>query len=419
MKTAFSTKDFINTKWFILEKIIQLITGIVIVPKIFNTLGTIDIGKLKFAESVVGIFSPLFFLGLSAVCIREIVFHPKRSAFILATAFYLRLISWIVVFIGVLICVSFIKDAQLVWLYIIISLSYLFRLTDVFEYYILALKWSKIIFITKISSLIVIVALQYYGVKNQFNVSYFAKVIAFDLLIQGSIYILFFLNNKKIDFKQWKFSVPISKLLIKMSFPLIVSNLLISFYITIDELFLKYYFDDHANGIFASVQFLVITLTWSIGFSILNALYPSLAESYQKDMVSYNIKLKVLLKTMTALGLIIGIFYTLFGNFILVNYFNQNYIESQIPLKIFCWAPLFIFIGMIYEKHLLNTNQLQNNVYRFALGCLVNLILSYMLIPYWYVNGAAIAVLTSHFITNVAYVLFDKKSRIQFISIFN
>jgi O-antigen/teichoic acid export membrane protein len=337
----------------------------------------------------------------------------------LATAFYLRLISWIVVFIGVLICVSFIKDAQLVWLYIIISLSYLFRLTDVFEYYILALKWSKIIFITKISSLIVIVALQYYGVKNQFNVSYFAKVIAFDLLIQGSIYILFFLNNKKIDFKQWKFSVPISKLLIKMSFPLIVSNLLISFYITIDELFLKYYFDDHANGIFASVQFLVITLTWSIGFSILNALYPSLAESYQKDMVSYNIKLKVLLKTMTALGLIIGIFYTLFGNFILVNYFNQNYIESQIPLKIFCWAPLFIFIGMIYEKHLLNTNQLQNNVYRFALGCLVNLILSYMLIPYWYVNGAAIAVLTSHFITNVAYVLFDKKSRIQFISIFN
>lgn len=93
MTSVFSKKDFIATKWFTLEKIIQLVTGVFIVPKIFSALGTIDIGKLKFVESVLGLLTPIFFLGLSAICIREIIFNPKRYQLILATAFYLRLIS--------------------------------------------------------------------------------------------------------------------------------------------------------------------------------------------------------------------------------------------------------------------------------------------------------------------------------------
>ena len=103
MTSVFSKKDFIATKWFTLEKLIQLITGVLIVPQIFSLLGTVDIGKLKFVESVLGMLTPLFFLGLSSICIREIVFQPKRSQQILATAFYLRLISWTVILIGILI----------------------------------------------------------------------------------------------------------------------------------------------------------------------------------------------------------------------------------------------------------------------------------------------------------------------------
>ncbi|WP_040757510.1 hypothetical protein [Winogradskyella psychrotolerans] len=61
MTSVFSKKDFIATKWFTLEKLIQLITGVLIVPQIFSLLGTVDIGKLKFVESVLGMLTPLFF----------------------------------------------------------------------------------------------------------------------------------------------------------------------------------------------------------------------------------------------------------------------------------------------------------------------------------------------------------------------
>lgn len=419
MTSVFSKKDFIATKWFTLEKLIQLVTGVFIVPKIFSVLGTVDIGKLKFVESVLNMFTPLFFLGLSAICIREIIFNPKRYQSILATALYLRLISWVVIIIGILIYFSILENGALKALYVIIAFSYLFKITDVFEYYLLAKKWTKIIFIAKITSLIVIVSLQYYGVKNQFDVYYFAKLIVLDFFIQGLIYTIILKHKKLLLFKHWKFSWPLGKSLLKMSFPLILSNSLIMFYITVDELFLKYYHGDHANGIFATVQFLVIVLSWNIGFSIINALYPSLAESFQVNTKLYQKKIKALFKIMLILGLFIGGFYTLFGNFVLDTFFTKSYAEAKVPLLIFCWAPLFIFIGMIYEKHLVNTNDLQKNVYRFVLGCAANLILCYLLIPIWHVNGAAIAVLTSHFISNIVYVFLDKKSREELILLFN
>ncbi|MGV8812795.1 MAG: flippase [Gelidibacter sp.] len=418
MTAVFSKKDFIATKWFTLEKIIQLVTGVFIVPQIFSSLGTVDIGKLKFVESVLEMFTPLFFLGLSAICIREIIFNPKRAHLILATAFYLRFISWIVIFIGLILYFSLTKNSPLESLYLIIACSYLFKLTDVFEYYLLAKKWTKIIFISKITSLGIIVALQYYGVRNQLDVYYFAKLIVLDFFIQGLIYTIILRHKKLLVFKQWTFSWTLGKSLLKMSFPLIISNGLIMFYITIDELFLKYFHGDHANGIFATVQFLVIVLSWNIGFSIINALYPSLAESFQEDSILYQKKIKALFKMMLVLGLGIGGFYTLFGAAILDAFFTNSYAEAKTPLLIFCWAPLFIFIGMIYEKHLVNTNDLQKNVYRFMLGCVSNVILCYLLIPMWHATGAAIAVLISHFITNVVYVFLDEKSRKQVLSLF-
>lgn len=121
---------------------------------------------------------------------------------------------------------------------------------------------------------------------------------------------------------------------------------------------------------------------------------------------------------MCFLGVLIGILYTLFGSAILNTYFSESYAEAKSPLLIFCWAPLIIFIGMIYEKHLINTNQLQKNVYRFIIGCTFNVVLCYLLIPIWQVSGAAIAVLISHFITNIGYIFLDPKSRKELVSLF-
>ena len=407
----FNKQDFINTKWFIAEKLIQLIVGIIIVPQIFNSLGVLNIGKLKFAETLLAFFAPVLFLGLSAICIRELIFNPKKTKEILVTAFYLRLITWILFFLGLLIYNYFYSSNEIFWLYFLIGFSYFIRITDVFEYYFYAIKKTKYIFISKITSLLCIVLLQYLGVHYQLGVLYFAALLPVDFLLQGIIYAFIFHTKTAIKFKNSYFSIPMATYLLKNSYPLLLSNLLVSLYISIDDFILKHYFDDAAIGLYATIDFLVIALTWSIGFSIINALYPSLAASYKTDINIYQKKLSALYKYMLVLGALIAIFYTFFGEYILTTFFNESYASIATPLKIFSWSPIFIFLGMVFEKHLINSDQLKKNVYRFILGCLLNALLSLLLIPTYKILGAVFSLLISHFFTNLGFIIFDARNR--------
>jgi len=408
MVSVFGKKDFNNAKWFVVEKIVALIVSIFIVPKIFSSLGADNIGGLEYVKSVLGIFAPILSLGLSAICVREFVFYPKRANIILITSVVLQFTVWLFLFLCLIVYLRYFEISKLFWIYVIVSFSYLLRISSVFEYYLQAIKEVKYVFATKIFTLFIIMFLQYYGIKNNFGVLYFAQLICCEFGFYVILYFLIYTRVFKKKMNLFAFSPVMAIRLIRSSFPLILSNLLIAFYVSIDELFLEHYHSDYEVGIFASVQFLVMGLCWSIGFSLINGLYPSIAESYfSKSKSEYKRKIFILSIFVTILGLLIGMLYFVFGDYVLERFFTPEYRDARLSLKIFCWAPLFVFLGMIYEKHIVNTNELYKNVLRFIIGILVNIILCFILIPRWSVNGAAISVLLSHFVVNVMFVSVD------------
>jgi len=412
----FKKEDFSNTKWFVTEKIIQLIVGAFIVPKIFTTLGASEMGDLKYVMTVVGILTPIFTLGLMDISIREIVFHPKRSNAILSTSFLLQLFSWLILSLFLMTYVLLFAEDKLITLYIIIALSYLTRLSGIAEYYLLAIKKVKIIFIAKIISLLLVTLLQYYGVANQFKVEYFAMITATDFIFQGLIYFFLFQYSSQLEMKFTRFSRPIAVLLLRSSYPLIITQFLLFLYLSLDKIFIKHFLNSEAVGKFYSVKFLVITMTWSIGYAVINALYPSIAKSYRTNKSQYKRKMVFLLKVVSIYGILIILFYNLFGEYILSTYFEETEHETIQTLKLFCWAPLIVFIGMIYEKHIINNNKLYKNAIRFALGIIVHVVFSYLLIPRYGISGAAIAILISHLMINIGFVFIDTESRKQALS---
>jgi len=408
----FSKKDFANANWFIAEKMVALLVAIFIIPKIYTELGITDIGKLNFSKSLVAMFSPVFFLGLSAISIRELIFNPHKKHQILATAFYLRLLSSFSMILLLLGYVWLTKDSEISIIMILLGLGYFIKTTDVLEYYIHAKKNSKYIFFAKTTSLLLLLGMQYYGIQQHYNVYYFAILIGLDFLIQGFIYAFILFGSKQLVLKKWHFSKDTAIHLLQSSLPLILSNFILFFYIGIDELFIKYYLGDAANGLFGTVQFLVITLTWNIGFAFIFALYPALAEAFKTDKELYYKRIKSISIFVIYFGIAIGLFYTFFGEIVLAYFYDTTFLAAKTPLKIFSWAPLFVFLGVIYEKHLVNTNQLQKDVYRFVLGSVVNVVLCYFLIPLYHIVGAAIAVLISHIVSNLVYLFIDKESRL-------
>lgn len=415
----FKREDFSNTAWFLAEKLVQLIIGAFIVPKIFTSLGATGMGDLKYVMTVLGILTPVFTLGLMDISIREIVYHPKRSNAILSTSFLLQLFSWFFLSIFLLAFVLLFEEEKLRILYFIIALSYLTRLSGIAEYYLLAKKKVKFIFITKIICLIIVTVLQYYGVQKNFKVEYFAGITTFDFIFQGILYFLIFKFNQQLKIKITRFSKTIATSLLRSSYPLIITQFLLYLYLSLDKLFIKYFMNSEAVGKFYSVKFLVITITWSVGFAIINALYPSLAKSYQTNRGEYKKKISILIKTISIYGIIIVVFYHLFGAYILSEYFDLTGKETLKTLKLFSWAPLIVFIGMIYEKHIINNKKLYKDAIRFALGIIVNVIASIMLIPKYGIYGAAISIIISHLVVNIGFIFLDKESRRQALSLLN
>ncbi len=216
---------------------------------------------------------------------------------------------------------------------------------------------------------------------------------------------------KDLNFRKLQPSFKIAKQLLKSAFPLLISNFIIVLYIAIDDFFVNYFLGTEANGSFYVVQFLVIFITWNIGAAFIYGLYPALAECYLVNKPLYVKRLKLMLNVLLVFGISIGLFYQLFGNYIIETFYNSGFYNAKLPLKIFAWSPLFIFVGMLFEKHLVNQDELQRNAYRFILGCIVNVMLCILLIPKYKLEGAAFAVLLSHFTTNVVFVFFYKSYR--------
>ncbi|WP_290698223.1 polysaccharide biosynthesis C-terminal domain-containing protein [Lacinutrix sp.] len=407
----FSKKDFTTTKWYVLEKLCQLIIGIYITPKIFNSLGAFNSGELEISKSIVGVLTPLFFLGLSAICIRELVFKPKLKHFIIGTTLVLRFLSFIIISLSLLVYTYFTNTNEITLIVLIIAASYLFKISDVISYFFIANKNYKYVFICKIITLVFVLIVQYYGVINKFSVFYFASILFFEGIIETVIYYLINAYSKQLKLLKLKWSSKIAKQLLHSALPLLISNFIIVFYISIDNFFINYYLGSSANGVLSVVDFLVIFITWNIGAAFIYGLYPALAECYLNDKTLYAKRLKFMATIVLIFGICIGLFYTFFGDYIIETQYESSFNNAKLPLKIFAWSPLFIFMGMLLEKHLVNQNKLLRNVYRFILGCCFNAILCILLIPEYKLVGAAIAVLVSHFITNILFVFFYKSYR--------
>lgn len=409
--SIFSKKDFENAKWYILEKVCQLIIGIYITPKIFNSLGAFNSGELEISKAIVGVLAPFFFLGLSAICIRELVFKPKLKHYIIGTTLILRFFSFFILSFCLLIYTYFTNTSEITFIVLILAFSYLFKISDVLEYFFVANKDYKYVFISKIITLILMLAVQYYGVEHRFGAFYFAGILCFEFALQTLIYLGIIWYAKQLILSKLRWSTKLAKSLLKSSFPLVITNLIIVFYLSIDDFFINTYLGSAANGVFAVVNFLVIFITWNIGAAFIYGLYPALAECYLADKILYAKRLKFMVFAVSIFGLCIGLFYSFFANYIVLTYYDASFSSAVIPLRIFAWAPLFVFIGMLFEKHLVNQNELNRNVYRFILGCCVNAICCFLLIPNYGLVGAAIAVLLSHFVTNIIFVLLYQSYR--------
>jgi O-antigen/teichoic acid export membrane protein len=257
----------------------------------------------------------------------------------------------------------------------------------------------KIIFIVKKSSL-----------------SAFVWLILLDSIILAFGYLYFFYLKANFSFKNFSFKLKIGKYLLKNSWPLIISGMLVGFYMKIDQIMIKNMLSESDLGQYAAA--LKISEIWYfIPVTISASLFPSIISAKKIDEKLYESRMSLLYSFLFWLAIIIGFTIILTSDLIIKILFGQQFLNASQILKIHIWTGIFVFIGVASSKWLIVENLQKITMYNTAIGAIFNVILNFILIKSSGINGAAWASFFSYLISGYLSLLFWKKTRQNFFLI--
>src|SRR5690606_2425048 len=159
----------------------------------------------------------------------------------------------------------------------IIAAGLVFQSFEVVEFYFQSQVLAKVVSICKVIQLALSSAIKVYLVLTQADLFWFVCVTAFDTVSLSLSYFVAYKIRGNVSFLK-RFEWPIAKQLLKDSWPLIFSSVVVMIYMRIDQIMIREMLGDYEVGIYSAAvrlseawYFLPTLITSSLFPAILNA----------------------------------------------------------------------------------------------------------------------------------------------------
>ena len=404
---------FKNTSWLLGERILRMGVGLFIGIWIARYLGPEQFGLLSYAQSFVFLFTAIATLGLDGIVVRELVKDESKRDVLLGTAFALKLIGAIIILPVLYLAIQFTNNDDYTNLLVfIIASATIFQSFNVIDFYYQSKVLSKYVALANtvvlaLSSVIKIALLLY-----EAPLLAFAFMTVFDGLVLAVGLVYFYIKTSQLKLTSWAFSKGMAKRLLNDSWPLILSGLVVSVYMKIDQVMIKEMLNAEAVGQYAAA--VRLSEAWYfIPIAISNSLFPLVINAKKISENVYYSRLQQLYTLMVWLSIAIALPMTFLSDWLVMFLYGIKYSQASNVLMIHVWAGVFIFLAVISGKWLLAENFTQKNLYRSLLGMVANVALNFLMIPLYGIEGAAAATLISQMIVGVLYDLLDKQTHVS------
>lgn len=405
-------KYFKNTGWLMFGKILSMVVNLLTA----NYLGAISFGDLNFADALTAIIAAIGTLGLDSFIIREIIQNPDKKEEILGTSLYMRLtVNLCLIPLSVLIYVIFHHfsgrtDSSLTWIVFFLAFASFFKSFNVIDSYFQSQVASK--YVVQVQNICVLIsaAVKILFVILGLPVIYFAIALCFDgfILAAGLVYMYHLRGN---NMRKWYFSKQRARSLLKQSLPLILSAVMVSIYMKIDQVMLKTVGSAEVGIYSAAVK---LSEAWYfIPIAIVTSVFPAIIHARKTDLERYNKRMGNLYDLLIFISLPVAIFVSFFGNDIISLLYRNNQFEGAGPmLCVHIWSGVFVFLGSASTQYLLAEGYTMVSFQRTTLGAVLNVVLNLWLIPLYGGLGASIATLIAC-VFSTFYLLFLPETRRQ------
>jgi len=385
-------KYFANTGWLSFEVLLRIVISLPISIYVTRYLGPYSYGLLSYAVSFVGLFSAFVTLGLNNIIVRNLVSDKKKRDELLGTVFYLQVVG-VIVSLGIIMgAIRFIADDSFTNLLVfIIALATIFQSFNVIDFYFQSRVLSKYVVYVRIFSMFFSAIIKLLLIYFKMGLIFFAVNMIIESVILAVGLIIVY-ANQKLSIFNWKMEFDFAKILLRDSWPLILSSMAISIYMKIDQVMIKEMIGIKAVGNYA-VAVKLAELWYFIPMVINKSVFPAIVNAKKGNEKIYHERIQNLYNLMTWLAIGIALPTTFVGDYIIKFLYGLEYQDAAGVLRIYVWAGVPVFLGVANSQYLIAENYTRIAFFRTFFGMIVNVLFNIILIPRYGIHGAAIATL--------------------------
>jgi len=401
---------FANTSWLMGHRILSMIVALFVGVYVARYLGPERFGLLSYAMSFVGLFTALATLGLDGIMVRELVKTPERRDELLGTAFWLKTGGAILMWMGIVAAIPFThNDTQTNILIAIIAIGVIFQAFNVIDFNYQAEVKSKYVVYAQLIQLVASSITKLIFVWIAAPLVWFACVFLFDAVVLAvALLAVYMKNTGKVWYWDWRWET--ARVLLKDSWPLILSGMVISIYMKIDQVMIKEMLGAEQVGHYAAA--VRLSEAWYfVPMAITSSVFPAIINAKKQSEELYYQRLQKLYDLMVWLAVAIALPTTFLAPWVIRVLYGDAFLPAAGVLSIHIWAGVFVGLGVASGRWFLCENMQKEAFYRTFLGAICNVVLNIIMIPKYGINGAAVSTLISQSIAAYFYDVLNHKTR--------
>lgn len=389
---------------------IKMVTSIMVA----NYLLTYNNGILNTSLAYIFLFASVAGLGLDSFIVKELHQYPEKRDQILGTAFMLKVIAGLSCIPAIYLAWQLFPLADVSYKFIfILSFTGLLQSLTVVDAYFQSEVQSKYIMQVQIVGNLLSAAIKVfliYGLGASLIAFVYALIV--DVFVLSLGYLIMYQRKGRSVF-HWRYNRRLALRLLSLSWPLIISGIMVSVYMKIDAIMLKEILGKtgaSAAGAYATVVMFSEALNF-VPVAIVTSLFPAILNARRDDPQRYQKRLQNLFDLMVWLSMAFAIFISFSSSYI-YTWFKPEFASAAPVLTVHVWGGIFVFLGVASGQYLIAEGHQKLTFIRTGIGALINIGLNLVLIPKMGMMGTAIATVIAYFAA-AFIILFIPKTRPQ------
>lgn len=395
------------------EQMMRVVAGVLVGLWVARYLGPAQFGLFSYSVAFAALFSSIAKLGLDSILVRDLVREPALRDVYMGTAFWLKLAGAIVMLAVIAIALQITNSDNTTKLFIfIIASGAIFQSFEVVDFYFQSKVLSKFVSICKFNQLIISSLIKLYLIYIGSEIFWFVIVGLIDqITLAATMYFVYQYQN--ISKFYLPFNQNVAKKLLSESWPLILSSMAIMIYMRIDQVMIKEMLNEKEVGLYSAAT--RISEVWYFFPTLIaSSIFPSIVNSKSLGDKFYNFRIQRLYGFMFWSAVAVALPVSFFSETLIVLLYGEEYGGAASVLMIHIWAGVFVFIGVASNNWFICEGLQKYATFNTFVGGLVNVILNFLLIPLYGINGAAVATVISYFVAAYLMNVFFNSTRENF-----